>query len=72
MLLKQVAENLNQCSQRIKLYDLNWRSDDEVAVNYNSRQVPFQYLKRLRELNEERHVRDKEFMADASNVNLGR
>ncbi|PYP88381.1 MAG: hypothetical protein DMF61_07260 [Blastocatellia bacterium AA13] len=63
VLLKQIAENLNQCVQRIKLYDLNWRSDDEVAVNYNARQVPFQYLKRLRELNEERHVRDQEFMA---------
>lgn len=61
ILLKQIAESVNQCGEKIKLYDLNWRSDDEVAVNYNAPQVPYQYLKRLQELNKKNHVSDKEF-----------
>jgi hypothetical protein len=61
ILLKQIAESINQCGEKMKLYDLNWRSDDEVAVKYSAPQVPYQYLKRLQELNKKNHVSDKEF-----------
>ena len=70
VLLKQIAEGLNRCGERINLYPLTWRNDDEVAVNYNARQVPFQYLKRLRQLNEKRHVRDSEFAEDRHAANM--
>jgi hypothetical protein len=69
-MLKEVAECLNRCSETIKLYTLNWASDDDVAVNYNPRQVPFQYLKRLRQLNDKLHVRDEAFHASGQSINL--
>lgn len=70
VLLKEIAEGLNRCGERIKLYDLNWSSHDEVAVNFNARQVPFQYLKKLRQLNDSLHVRDEEFRQPLRRVNL--
>ncbi len=70
VLLKQLAEDLNRCGERISLYALTWRDDDEVAVNYNPRQVPFQYLKRLKQLNEKRHVPDSEFAQAGQEANM--
>jgi hypothetical protein len=70
VLLKEIAECLNQCSEKIKLYTLNWAINDQIAVNYNARQVPFQYLKRLRQLNDKIHVRDEVFQGSWQPISL--
>src|SRR5262249_43243254 len=56
VVLKEVAEGLNECGEQIGLYKLDWQSNDEVAVNYRPWQVPFEYVRRLRRLNEAHHV----------------
>jgi len=61
VLLREIAESLNSCGERIKLYKLTWRIDDEVVVNHRPPQVAFQYFKRLKQLNETLHVRDEQF-----------
>lgn len=61
VLLREIAESLNRCGERIKLYKLTWRIDDEVAVNYRAPHVAFQYFRRLKELNETLHIPDEKF-----------
>ena len=62
LLVKEVAESLNRCSERIKLYKLNYLIDEDwITENHGSPFVPFQYFKELRRLNESLHVRDEEF-----------
>ncbi|HEV7474071.1 MAG TPA: hypothetical protein VGN90_08480, partial [Pyrinomonadaceae bacterium] len=62
VLLKAVTETLNQCSEEIKLYKLNYIHPEDWISNTNSPGfVPFAYFKELRRLNETLHVRDNRF-----------
>jgi hypothetical protein len=68
LLAKQVTESLNQCGDRIKLYNLDWSLQDTISSssprddNPFSR-IPFLYFKELRRLNESLHVGDEKFYA---------
>jgi hypothetical protein len=61
LLVKQITENLNQCGEKIRLYNLDWGINDDISDNYRPPQIPFQYFKELRRLNEALHVRDEKF-----------
>lgn len=63
LLVKEVAESLNQCSEKIKLYKLNYLIDEDwITEKYGSPFIPFNYFKELRRLNESLHVRDEVFL----------
>jgi len=62
LVVKAVAESLNQCSEDINLYPLNYiQKDDWISNKYKSALVPFYYFKELRLRNEARHIDDKKF-----------
>lgn len=62
LLVKAVTETLNQCSEEIKLYKLNYLlAEDWIAEQYSPPFLPFAYFKELRRLNESLHVRDDKF-----------
>ena len=62
LVVKAVAESLNQCSEDINLYPLNYiQKDDWISDKYGSPLVPFFYFKELRQRNEARHIPDKKF-----------
>ncbi len=62
LIVKAVAESLNQCSEDINLYPLNYvQKDDWISNKYKSAVVPFYYFKELRLRNEARHIDDKKF-----------
>lgn len=62
LLVKAVAESLNQCSDEIKLYKLNYlHPEDWISDKYPPPFLPFEYFKELRRLNETLHVRDEAF-----------
>jgi hypothetical protein len=61
LLVKQVTESLNQCDQKIKLYNLDWGLKDTISEHNAPSLTPFLYFKELRRLNESLHVRDQKF-----------
>jgi hypothetical protein len=62
LVVKAVTETLNQCSEDVNLYPLNYiQKDDWISDKYSSALVPFFYFKELRERNEARHIEDKKF-----------
>jgi hypothetical protein len=62
LVAKAVTETLNQCSDEINLYPLNYvHRDDWISNKYGSGFVPFYYFKELRVRNEARHIEDKKF-----------
>ncbi len=61
LLVKQVTESLNHCSQKIKLYNLDWGLQDTISEHNDPSITPFLYFKELRRLNESLHVRDQKF-----------
>jgi hypothetical protein len=62
LVVKAVAESLNQCSEDINLYPLNYvQKDDWISDKYGSAFVPFYYFQELRRRNEARHIDDKKF-----------
>ena len=64
LLVKQVTEGLNQCGEKIKLYNLDWGVNDhisEITAKNPASRAPFMYFKELRRLNEPLHVRDEQF-----------
>ena len=62
LVVKAVAESLNQCSVDFKLYPLNYvEKDDWISNKFRSALVPFYYFKELRLRNEARHIPDKKF-----------
>jgi hypothetical protein len=63
LLVKQVTECLNQCGQRIKLYNLDWGLNDAISENNIPSKTPFLYFKELRRLNGSLHVSDQKFNA---------
>ena len=61
LLAKQVTETLNHCSNRVKLYNLDWGVEDEISDKNKPTLVPFKYFRELRRLNEAMHVSDEKF-----------
>lgn len=66
LLAKQVTESLNQCSEKFKLYKLDWSLEDRISSssprddNPFSR-IPFLYFKELKRLNQSLHVPDETY-----------
>jgi hypothetical protein len=62
LVVKAVTETLNQCSEDVNLYPLNYiQKDDWISDKYSSALVPFFYFKELRERNKARHIPDQKF-----------
>jgi len=62
LVVKAVAETLNQCSDDIDLYKLNYVvKDDWITNKVGSAFVPFYYFQELRKRNEARHIPDQKF-----------
>ena len=61
LLVKQVTESLNQCSQKVKLHNLDWGVEDHISDKIKPTHIPYRYFKELRRLNESLHVRDEAF-----------
>jgi hypothetical protein len=61
LLVKGVTETLNQCSEEVNLYKLNYLSEDWIAERYSPQFIPFAFFKELRRMNEPLHVRDHKF-----------
>jgi len=62
LVVKAVAESLNQCSADFNLYPLNYVvKDDWITDKHGSPYVPFYYFKELRQRNEARHIPDLKF-----------
>ena len=62
LIVKAATETLNQCSDDINLYPLNYvHRDDWISDKYGSPLVPFYYFKELRLRNEARHIPDQKF-----------
>lgn len=59
--LREIAESLNTCSERVKLYKLDWSSDDQIAMRGNIPLMGFEYISELRRLNRPLHVPDDQF-----------
>lgn len=59
--LNQLASSLNDCAETIKLQKLSWRIDDPIIIKQNLPQVPYFFIKELRKLNNDLHVRDEKF-----------
>jgi hypothetical protein len=58
LLVKQITEDLNRCSDTITLYTLDWGLEDVISEHNAPPNIPLQYVRELRRLNESRHVRD--------------
>jgi hypothetical protein len=62
LVAKAATETLNQCSEDINLYPLNYvQKDDWISNKFRSALVPFYYFKELRLRNEARHIPDQKF-----------
>jgi hypothetical protein len=60
--VKAVTETLNQCSDDVNLYKLNWVvKDDWITNQVGTAFVPFYYFQELRKRNEARHIPDQKF-----------
>ena len=62
LVVKAVADSLNQCSVDFNLYPLNYiEKDDWISNKFRSAFVPFYYFQELRKRNEARHIPDQKF-----------
>jgi hypothetical protein len=59
LLVKQATEELNRCGSAIAAYPLDWGLEDEISENNSARRIPFEYFKRLKQLNPDKHVPDE-------------
>lgn len=66
LLVKQVAESLNQCGDNVKMYYLDWSWEDRISDKNLPSRAPFLFFKELRRLNESLHVTDEKFQGSAS------
>jgi hypothetical protein len=66
VLMKEIVESLNHCSEKIKLYKLDWSTSDEIVMHSRPSKVPFEYVKKLRQLNASRHIKDGQFYESLS------
>jgi hypothetical protein len=62
--LRRTAESLNQCGSKVKLHRLNWSQWDEVVTKHNLPLHPLEYIRLMRQKNDELHVTDARFPAD--------
>lgn len=68
--LNQLASSLNDCSETIKLEKLTWRIDDPIITTHNLPQVPYFFIKDLRQRNNKLHVPDAKFHESWQAINL--
>ena len=62
LVVKAVVETLNQCTQDVNMYKLNYVvADDWITNKVSSAFVPFYYFQELRKRNEARHIPDQTF-----------
>jgi len=62
LVVKAITETLNQCSQDINLYPLNYVvKDDWITNKFSSGFVPFYYFQELRRRNEARNIPEQKF-----------
>ena len=62
LIVKAVTETLNQCTDDVNLYKLNYVvADDWITNKVGSAFVPFYYFKELRQRNEARHIPEQKF-----------
>jgi hypothetical protein len=62
LVVKAVTETLNQCSDYVDLYKLDYvYPGDWIADKTSPRFVPFVYFRELRRRNEARHIGDQKF-----------
>jgi hypothetical protein len=62
LIVKAVTETLNQCSEDLDLYKLNYvYPGDWIADKSSPAFVPFVYFRELRRRNEARHIGDQKF-----------
>jgi hypothetical protein len=66
--MKEIAESLNRCGETINLYKLTWMVDDELATNVPEWELAFQYIKKLRQLNEPLHITDDKFKQSVGDI----
>lgn len=59
--LKQVAESLNRCREKVKLLSLSERQRDELIAKHMLPQYMLDYIKAMRKKNDELHVSDAVF-----------
>jgi hypothetical protein len=59
--LRLVAEGLNQCGEKVKLYRPTQGERDEIASKYNPSRHPLEYVRVMRKKNDELHVNDAAF-----------
>jgi hypothetical protein len=59
--LEDLAESLNNCTEKIHMNKLTWDIHDQIISKHNLTQAGFYYIKELRQLNESQHVRDDAF-----------
>ncbi|HZI56100.1 MAG TPA: hypothetical protein VFF39_04965 [Verrucomicrobiae bacterium] len=68
--LNQLAGSLNDCAETIKLEKLTWRIDDPIITKQNLPQVPYFFIREIREHNSKLHVRDDKFLQNQQATNL--
>lgn len=62
LVVKAITETLNQCTDDVTLYPLNYVvKDDWITNKYTSGFVPFYYFQELRRLNEGRNIPEQKF-----------
>jgi hypothetical protein len=62
LVVKAVTETLNQCTDDVNLYPLNYVvKDDWITNKVTVPLVPFYYFQELRRRNEARHIPDQKF-----------
>ena len=62
ILVKAVTETLNQCSDDVHLYKLDYvHPADWLSDQYSPELIPFYYFKELRRMNEARHIGEQKF-----------
>jgi len=62
LLVKAVTETLNQCTDDVSLYKLDYvHPQDWLSDQYSPELLPFYYFKELRRLNEARHISEQKF-----------
>jgi hypothetical protein len=68
--LNQLATSLNGCAETIKLEKLTWRIDDPIISKQNLPQVPYFFIKDIRERNKDLHLGDDKFHQKLQAANL--
>lgn len=59
--IRDIAESLDQCGEELHLYKLTWMLDDEIGANVPQWELAFEYVKKLRQLNEQSHISSAKF-----------